>query len=83
MDRLEGREVKAKVWGFEEPEPDWLIEMDEPVYKSGGVGMGIWSGELHVAYFAVADLMGLAVDMQSRITAMWGQVKTANRSMGL
>lgn len=76
MLRLEGAEVKAKVWGFDEPEPDWLVELEEPVYESGGVGVGIWSGELHVAYFGVADLMGLAVEPQSKLTATWGEIKT-------
>jgi len=75
MLRLEGKQVKAKVWGFNEPEPDWLIELEEPVYKSGGVGMGIWSGELHVAYYAVADLEGFAVDAKSKLMATWGQIK--------
>ena len=77
MLRLEGADVKAKVWAFEEPEPDWQIELEEPVYKSGGVGMGIWSGELHVAYFAVADLQGLAVEPRNKATATWGDVKTS------
>lgn len=75
MLRLEGEEVKAKVWDFAEPEPDWLIELEEPVYKSGGVGMGIWSGELHVAYYGVADLAGLAVDAQDKLIATWGEIK--------
>jgi hypothetical protein len=75
MLRLEGEDVRAKVWGFDEPEPDWLVELEEPVYKSGGVGMGIWSGELHVAYYAVADLGGLAVDTQNKLTATWGEIK--------
>jgi len=77
MLRLEGNEVKAKVWGFDEPESDWLVELEEPVYKSGGVGMGIWSGELHVAYYAVADLEGLAVDAQNKLIVTWGEVKAA------
>jgi hypothetical protein len=75
MLRLEGTEVKAKVWGFDEPEPDWIMELEEPVYKSGGVGLGIWSGELHVAYIGVADLEGLAVDMLDKMTTTWGNIK--------
>jgi hypothetical protein len=81
MLRLEGTDVRAKVWGFDESEPDWLIELEETVYKSGGVGMGIWSGELHVAYFAVADLIGLGVEMRGKMIATWGKMK-ANRLMG-
>jgi len=53
--QLEGATMRAKFWPIHEPEPDrWQIHAKDAMFRKGRVGLRVWSGHAHVAYFCVS-----------------------------
>lgn len=50
-----GNVLSAKVWKYGEEEPDWILATEDTQneFESGGVRVGVWSGQVHIAYIKV------------------------------
>ena len=54
--QLDGSTMRAKFWPIHEPEPDgWQIHAHNEMFSKGRVGLRVWSGHAHVAYFCVSS----------------------------
>jgi hypothetical protein len=62
-----GTTVRAKTWRYGNPEPDWMLEAEDPIneFPSGGVRLGVWSGTAHVAYVKVETVENVPTDVNS------------------
>ncbi len=58
-----GNVIRAKVWRYEDDEPDWILTAEDPLneFPSGGVRIGTWSGIAHVAYVKVETVEEAAI----------------------
>ena len=75
--RLEGSLLQLKSWKADEPEPqEWMLEAEDKSYSSGEVGIQVWSGRIHVAFFRVTDLEGPSpVELRDKLPTVWADVK--------
>lgn len=75
--RLEGKTLQLKTWDPGEKEPEkWMLEAEDDTYSSGEVGIQVWSGKIHVAFFRVTDLDGPSpVEPKGKLAATWANVK--------
>lgn len=75
--KLDGALLQLKTWNPDEKEPEeWMLEAEDKTYKSGEVGIQVWSGHAHIAFFRVTDLEGpSSVDPESKLSTTWACVK--------
>ncbi|RKY03238.1 hypothetical protein DRP77_06650 [Candidatus Poribacteria bacterium] len=75
--RLEGELLQLKTWDADEPEPEeWMLEARDNTYSSGEVGIQVWSGKIHVAFFRVTDLEGPhPVGLKGMLPILWSELK--------
>lgn len=79
--RAEGFKFQIKVWDAAEKEPDeWTLEYEDQTkaWDSGRVGIRVWSGRAHIAFFRVSDLEGpsVAVEPNGKLAYTWAGLKT-------
>jgi len=75
--KLDGKILQLKTWNADEKEPEeWMLEAEDETYSSGEVGIQVWSGKAHVAFFRVTDLEGPSPsEPKDRLTTTWASVK--------
>ena len=77
--KVEGFKISIKVWDASEQEPDeWTLEFEDnnKTWESGRVGIRVWSGRAHIAFYRVSDLEGpKPVEPRGKLPEVWGELK--------
>ena len=75
--RLDGPLLQLKTWDARDDKPEaWMLEAEDTTYPSGQVGIEVWSGLAHIAFFRISDLEGPStVEPRGRLASLWSVLK--------